>query len=74
MARLACRRAVVVRMDRRRVGGTATSKGMDGWLEDHNYFRCLHNADPVGWDYGLESQARPSPTPCLPCLTRTCTT
>ena len=35
-----------------------TSTGMDGWLEDHNYFRCLHNAEPVSWDYGLEEKAR----------------
>ena len=32
-----------------------TSTGIDGWLEDHNYFRCLHNAEPVSWDYGLEA-------------------
>ena len=35
-----------------------TSTGIDGWLEDHNYFRCLHNAEPVSWDYGLEEKAR----------------
>ena len=32
--------------------------GQDGWLDDHNYYRCLHGADPVGWDYTLESQAQ----------------
>ena len=33
-------------------------QGQDGWLDDHNYYRCLHGADPVGWDYGLEEKAR----------------
>ena len=33
-------------------------QGQDGWLDDHNYYRCLHGADPVGWDYTLESQAQ----------------
>ena len=33
-----------------------TSTGMDGWLDDHNYYRCLHGADPVSWDYGAREQ------------------
>ena len=32
--------------------------GQDGWLDDHNYYRCLHGADPVTWDSTLESQAQ----------------
>ena len=33
-------------------------QGQDGWLDDHNYYRCLHGADPVTWDSTLESQAQ----------------
>ena len=32
--------------------------GQDGWLDDHNYYRCLHGADPVVWDSTLENQAQ----------------
>lgn len=35
-----------------------TSTGQFGWLEDHNYYRCLHGADAVTWDAALEGKAQ----------------
>ncbi|KAF4742465.1 hypothetical protein FOZ63_002800, partial [Perkinsus olseni] len=32
--------------------------GKEGWLEDHNYFRCLHYAKPLMWDNKLAHKAR----------------
>ena len=35
-----------------------TLDGADGWIEDHNYFRCQHGASPVAWDTSLADKAQ----------------
>ena len=35
-----------------------TTTGAEGWVEDHNFFRCQHGADPVVWDSALASKAQ----------------
>jgi len=32
--------------------------GPQGWVEDHNYYRCLHGADPIVWDSNLADKAQ----------------
>lgn len=32
--------------------------GSQGWLDDHNYYRCQHGADPIVWDDALEAKAQ----------------
>jgi len=32
--------------------------GPEGWVEDHNYFRCRHGAEPVTWDADLAVKAQ----------------
>jgi len=35
-----------------------SSTGIDGWVADHNYFRCRHGASPVKWDADLAKSAQ----------------
>jgi uncharacterized protein YkwD len=35
-----------------------TKTGPEGWVEDHNYFRCMHNAEPLKWDTDLAKKAQ----------------
>ncbi|KAK3263849.1 hypothetical protein CYMTET_27375 [Cymbomonas tetramitiformis] len=35
-----------------------SSSGSEGWLNDHNYYRALFDAEPVSWDADLEAKAK----------------
>ncbi|KAF4727409.1 hypothetical protein FOZ63_002130 [Perkinsus olseni] len=39
-------------------GSFEEAEGAEGWVKDHNYFRCLHGAEPVEWSTELESSAQ----------------
>ncbi|KAF4677644.1 hypothetical protein FOL47_000104 [Perkinsus chesapeaki] len=39
-------------------GSFEEAEGSEGWVKDHNYFRCLHGADPVQWSTELEANAK----------------
>jgi len=36
----------------------ATYSGAQGWVEDHNYYRCMHGANPLVWDNDLATKAQ----------------
>ncbi|EER15714.1 hypothetical protein Pmar_PMAR026982 [Perkinsus marinus ATCC 50983] len=39
-------------------GAFEEAEGIEGWVKDHNYFRCLHGAGPVEWSTELEAESQ----------------